>query len=130
ALRDRHPGSARAGRAGARCRLPGDALRCCGGLPACMPARAGVLRPGAAPGITGRSGPARDRSGGRAVSGAQILPGSPDPSDRATDEHLPPEGRAALRAGVVGNWVDNIHVFLPLTALAPAMMVLAGPAAA
>ena len=64
------------------------------------------------------------------MSGAQILPGSPDPSDRATDEHLPPEGRAALRAGVVGNWVDNIHVFLPLTALAPAMMVLAGPAAA
>src|SRR5699024_7340095 len=26
---------------------------------------------------------------------------------------LPPEGRAALRAGVVGNWIDNIHVFLP-----------------
>ncbi|WP_422116571.1 MFS transporter [Brachybacterium sp. UNK5269] len=42
---------------------------------------------------------------------------------------LPPEGRAALRAGVVGNWIDNIHVFLPLTALAPAMLVLAGPAA-
>ena len=41
---------------------------------------------------------------------------------------LPPEGRAALRAGVVGNWIDNIHVFLPLTALAPAMLVLAGPA--
>lgn len=40
-----------------------------------------------------------------------------------------PEGRAALRAGVVGNWIDNIHVFLPLTALAPAMLVLAGPAA-
>ena len=44
--------------------------------------------------------------------------------------HLPPEGNAALRAGVVGNWIDNIHVFLPLTALAPAMLVLAGPAAA
>lgn len=44
--------------------------------------------------------------------------------------HLPPEGKAALRAGVVGNWIDNIHVFLPLTALAPAMLVLAGPAAA
>ena len=43
---------------------------------------------------------------------------------------LPPEGKAALRAGVVGNWIDNIHVFLPLTALAPAMLVLAGPAAA
>ncbi|GAB3812332.1 MFS transporter [Tessaracoccus terricola] len=45
-------------------------------------------------------------------------------------ESLPPAGRAALRAGVVGNWVDNIHMFLPLTALAPAMLVLAGPAAA
>ncbi|MEW1980772.1 MFS transporter [Citricoccus sp. NPDC079358] len=44
--------------------------------------------------------------------------------------HLPSEGKAALRAGVVGNWIDNIHVFLPLTALAPAMLVLAGPAAA
>lgn len=42
---------------------------------------------------------------------------------------LPPEGRAALRAGVVGNLIDNIHVFLPVTALAPAMLVLAGPAA-
>ncbi|MGD6980362.1 MULTISPECIES: MFS transporter [Citricoccus] len=46
------------------------------------------------------------------------------------NETLPPAGRAALRAGVVGNWIDNIHVFLPLTALAPAMLVLAGPAAA
>lgn len=47
-----------------------------------------------------------------------------------TATQLPREGRAALRAGVVGNWIDNIHVFLPLTALAPAMLVLAGPAAA
>lgn len=61
------------------------------------------------------------------MSGAQMLPGSPI---AATDDSLPPAGRAALRAGVVGNWVDNIHVFLPLTALAPAMVVLAGPAAA
>ena len=44
-------------------------------------------------------------------------------------ETLPPAGRAALRAGVVGNWIDNIHVFLPLTALAPAMLVLAVMAA-
>lgn len=43
--------------------------------------------------------------------------------------HLPPAGRAALRAGVAGNLVDNIHVFLPVTALAPAMLVLAGPGA-
>jgi MFS family permease len=46
-----------------------------------------------------------------------------------TPPGLPPEGRSALRAGVVGNWIDNIHVFLPLTALAPAMGVLAGPTA-
>ncbi|GAA4531244.1 MFS transporter [Brachybacterium paraconglomeratum] len=49
-------------------------------------------------------------------------------SAAAPPQTLPPEGRAALRAGVVGNWIDNIHVFLPLTALAPAMLVLAGPA--
>ncbi|MSS44767.1 MHS family MFS transporter [Cutibacterium sp. WCA-380-WT-3A] len=42
---------------------------------------------------------------------------------------MPPQGRAALRAGVIGNWIDNIHVFLPLTALAPAMAVVAGPSA-
>lgn len=48
----------------------------------------------------------------------------------ATSSALPAEGRAALRAGVVGNWIDNIHVFLPLTALAPAILVLAGPTAA
>jgi MFS family permease len=42
---------------------------------------------------------------------------------------LPPAGRAALRAGVVGNLIDNIHVFLPVTALAPAMLVIAGPSA-
>ena len=42
---------------------------------------------------------------------------------------LPPEGRAALRAGVVGNLIDNVHVFLPVTALAPAMLVIAGPSA-
>lgn len=43
---------------------------------------------------------------------------------------MPREGRAALRAGVVGNWIDNIHVFLPLVALGPAMASLAGPSAA
>lgn len=51
-------------------------------------------------------------------------------NDSRTDDAMPPEGRAALRAGVVGNWIDNIHVFLPLTALAPAMVVVAGPGAA
>ncbi|MBO3723847.1 MFS transporter [Actinomyces bowdenii] len=42
-------------------------------------------------------------------------------------EQMPPQGRAALRAGVVGNWVDNLHVFAPLMALAPALPELAGP---
>ena len=42
---------------------------------------------------------------------------------------LTPAGRAALRAGVVGNLIDNVHVFLPVTALAPAMLVIAGPSA-
>ncbi|WP_341856632.1 hypothetical protein [Brachybacterium sp. GPGPB12] len=30
---------------------------------------------------------------------------------------------------MVGNFIDNIHVFLPVTALAPAMLVIAGPSA-
>ena len=47
----------------------------------------------------------------------------------APPAHLPPEGRAALRAGVVGNWIDNIHVFLPLVALSPALEKVAGPTA-
>lgn len=53
------------------------------------------------------------------------------PTTTITPTHgqLPPAGRAALRAGVVGNWIDNIHVFLPVTALAPAMLVIAGPGA-
>ncbi len=40
---------------------------------------------------------------------------------------LPPEGRAALRGGVIGNYVDQIHIFLPLVALTPALTTLAGP---
>ncbi|MHA7861926.1 MFS transporter [Tessaracoccus sp. Y36] len=43
---------------------------------------------------------------------------------------LPPEGKAALRGGVLGNYVDQLHIFLPLVALAPALTVLAGPHAA
>ncbi|MFD0867166.1 MFS transporter, partial [Tessaracoccus lubricantis] len=43
---------------------------------------------------------------------------------------LPPEGRAALRGGVLGNYVDQLHIFLPLVALVPALPVLAGPHAA
>src|SRR5699024_5713195 len=61
--------------------------------------------------------------GSRPMSAQTTTPASP------ALEALPPAGRAALRAGVVGNWIDNIHVFLPVTALAPAMLVIAGPGA-
>lgn len=40
---------------------------------------------------------------------------------------LPPEGRAAVRAGVIGNYVDQFNIFLPVVALAPALATLAGP---
>ncbi|WP_134323064.1 MFS transporter [Cumulibacter soli] len=40
---------------------------------------------------------------------------------------LPAPGRAAVRAGVVGNFVDQINIFLPVVALAPALATLAGP---
>lgn len=40
---------------------------------------------------------------------------------------LPPTGRAAVRAGVVGNYVDQINIFLPVVALAPAIATIAGP---
>lgn len=43
---------------------------------------------------------------------------------------IPAEGRAALKAGVVGNFIDNLHMFLPVTALAPALAHVAGPTAA
>ncbi|MGN7246324.1 MFS transporter [Janibacter anophelis] len=40
---------------------------------------------------------------------------------------LPPTGRAAVRAGIVGNYVDQVNIFLPVVALAPALATLAGP---
>lgn len=40
---------------------------------------------------------------------------------------LPPDGQAAVRGGVWGNYVDQVNIFLPVTALAPALGVLAGP---
>lgn len=40
---------------------------------------------------------------------------------------LPPTGRSAVRAGVVGNYVDQLSIFLPVVALAPALGTLAGP---
>lgn len=39
---------------------------------------------------------------------------------------LPAAGRAALRGGVWGNYVDQLHIFLPVTALGPALPTLAG----
>lgn len=39
---------------------------------------------------------------------------------------LPPAGRAAVRGGVLGNYVDQVNIFLPVTALAPALPTLAG----
>jgi MFS family permease len=57
------------------------------------------------------------------TSGTSAAASPPD----AASPQLPPEGRAALRAGVVGNFIDNVHVFLPLTALTPALAVVAGP---
>lgn len=49
-----------------------------------------------------------------------------DPGPRV----LPPAGRAALRGGIIGNYVDQLHIFLPLVALAPALPRIAGPQAA
>lgn len=40
---------------------------------------------------------------------------------------MPPQGRAALRGGIAGNYVDQLHIFLPVVALAPALPTLAGP---
>lgn len=40
---------------------------------------------------------------------------------------LTPEGKAAVRGGILGNYVDMLHVFLPVLALAPALPALAGP---
>lgn len=53
----------------------------------------------------------------------------PHPAHSRPNRKFPPRAKAALQAGVVGNWVDNIHMFLPVIALAPALEVLAGPAA-
>ncbi len=45
---------------------------------------------------------------------------------RDTSSRPPREARAALTGGVVGNYVDQLHIFLPLTALAPALPHLVG----
>lgn len=40
---------------------------------------------------------------------------------------LPDSGRAAVRGGVLGNYIDMVAIFLPVFALAPAMPTLGGP---
>lgn len=42
-------------------------------------------------------------------------------------EGMPTAGRAAVRGGVVGNYVDQLNIFLPVVALAPALPTLGGP---
>lgn len=39
---------------------------------------------------------------------------------------MPPSARAAVRGGIGGNVVDQIHIFLPVVALAPALPTLIG----
>lgn len=48
-------------------------------------------------------------------------------TDREHTDTLSPQGRAALRGGVAGNFVDQVHIFLPLVALAPALPAITGP---
>ena len=46
---------------------------------------------------------------------------------RSLVPELPADGQAAVRGGMWGNFVDQVDIFLPVTALAPALPVLAGP---
>ncbi|WP_431842655.1 MFS transporter [Calidifontibacter indicus] len=55
---------------------------------------------------------------------------SPAGNGHATTPEACPQRLAALRGGIVGNFVDQVHIFLPLVALAPALPRLAGPHAA
>ncbi|KGN37214.1 MFS transporter [Knoellia subterranea] len=54
---------------------------------------------------------------------------TPDPTPSGADAGGP-KARAAVRAGVVGNYVDQFNIFLPVVALAPALATVAGPHAA
>lgn len=76
--------------------------------------------------ILDRAGNAGSADRANRAGSADSAPGVASSSPPA---QLPPAGRAALRAGVVGNWIDNIHVFLPLIALSPALATVAGPTA-
>ena len=82
--------------------------------------------------MSARAAGATSAAVGTGATGTASTAGADDADDvepGAPPAHLPPEGRAALRAGVVGNWIDNIHVFLPLVALSPALEKVAGPTA-
>lgn len=57
----------------------------------------------------------RTRASGGAASRQHLL---------AAD--LPAPGRAAVTGGVWGNYVDQLNIFLPVTALAPALPTIAG----
>lgn len=65
-------------------------------------------------------------------SAAPARPGAASPSSPHNDasvSDLPAQGRAAVRGGIWGNFVDQIDIFLPVTALAPALPVIAGKTA-
>src|SRR5699024_975024 len=118
-------GRARGRRAGAGRREPRGPGRGGARPSARVPSRAGVLRAGATdpPHASGRGVPARGVGRSGSMSAASSAPVALTPAA------LPPAGRAALRAGGVGNFIVNVHVFLPVTALTSARLVLAGPAA-
>jgi len=51
----------------------------------------------------------------------------PSATRRSLVPELPPDGQAAVRGGRWGNFVDQVNIFLPVAALAPALPMLAGP---
>lgn len=51
---------------------------------------------------------------------------APGPADGLVPG-LPAHGRAAVKGGVLGNYVDMIAIFLPVFALGPALQTLGGP---
>lgn len=48
------------------------------------------------------------------------------PADQRSTPTLTPQAASALRGGVVGNFIDQLHIFLPLLVLAPALPELTG----
>ncbi len=54
-------------------------------------------------------------------------PALPPTVDAAEAPTRSAHGQAAIRGGIFGNYVDQINIFLPVTALAPALVTVAGP---